>query len=113
MKTWHLETAVAALLLSLTTALFTPNRLTDWVAVLAVLASFGHMSVASRLEEAQGKKEVALVSCVLWLRRYLWAKEGLWIFTFLLSHLYPPLVGSVLFVFYPVWRRYHRGRQEK
>ncbi len=68
------------------------------------------MSVASRLEEAQPRE--ATVQCVAWLRRYLFTKELLWVSTFLLSGLYPPIVGCVLFFLYPFWRRYWRKHRD-
>lgn len=110
MKTWHFETAVVCLILLTSTILLTPGRITDWLAMVAVMASWGHMSVASRLEEAQQSQQVSQINCAAWLQRYLLAKESLWTLTFILSGIYPPLVGSALFFLYPFWRRWWRSR---
>lgn len=105
--------SVAALILGTTTVLFTPLALKDILPFFAVMASWGHMSVATRLAEAQAAGNPTPVDCVAMLRIYLWVKEALWAATFLTSKLYAPLVGSLLFSLYPVWRgvwRTHKRR---
>jgi hypothetical protein len=95
---------------------------TDWddarqtagqlVGAVAVFASFGHMSVAARLEEAQDRSDVKTVECYRKLTRYLVAKEALWLAAFTLLRAWTALAGIPLFLLYPAWRRvYLRVRQ--
>jgi hypothetical protein len=101
--TWIYEGAVVAGLLFGTAALATPGRVVDYLAACAVLASFCHAQIADRLGEAEAKRGSAATGRT-WGRRYLVAKEGLWVATFLASGLYPSLVGSAIFLAYPLWR---------
>ena len=71
----------------------------------AVFATFGHMSVASRLEEAQERTSTKTVECYRKLTRYLVVKEALWLVTFVLLGAWTPLAGIPLFILYPAWRK--------
>lgn len=104
---------VVAGILALTTWLLTPGTLGDWLATLGVQLTFHYVSVASRLSEAHALHPVGEVHCRQWLLRYLIAKETVWAAAFLYAHLYPPLVGTVLFLLYPWWRRYWRRRHPR
>lgn len=113
-KTWVVELAVAALVLSVTAAL-TNASAPGWLSVGAVLGSFAHMQVADRLQEAEGDRPQSekSVHCQHWLQRYLIAKETLWVLSFALSGMWPALVGCALFLFYPVWRKFYRKWRAK
>ena len=108
-RTWHVESFFVALVLGLSTLLLTQGRAQDWVATIAVWITFGHASVAHRLEEVQAKRATPEVHCRQWLTRYLVAKESCWILAFVWAGLYPPLVGTALFLLYPAWRRLYRA----
>lgn len=112
-KTWYIESLVVFCILFISTYFLTENRLQDWLSALAVQITFHYVSVANRLEEAQEVKiqGINFVECKKWLTRYLVSKELLWICVFLISNLYPPLIGTILFLIYPfwrkIWRKYH------
>lgn len=110
MKTWHLEHAAVALVLAIVLVV-TKAPWVEVIGALAVLAAFGHMSVTSRMTEAQQAMSVPSVDC--WRRAtYYWvAKEFLWISYFLLNRSYSALVGCGVFLLYPLWRRYWRSRK--
>jgi len=72
---------------------------------VAVFASFGHMSVASRLEEAQERSDVKTVECYRKLTRL--AKEVPWLATFTLLGAWTALAGIPIFLLYPAWRRFY------
>jgi hypothetical protein len=111
LPTWAYEAAAVAVLLLATTALLTPGRLADWLAAAAVQFSFHHASVADRLAESEASRPAPSVHCHRSQRHYLIAKELFWVAAFLLSGLYPPLVGSCVFLLYPYWRRWYRSRR--
>lgn len=91
---------------------------TDWtntrmaagqvISAFAVMGTFGHMSVGSRLEEAQDRSDVKTVECYRKLSYYLVAKESLWLVAFTLLHAWTAIAGIPLFLFYPAWRRLYR-----
>lgn len=72
---------------------------------VAVFLTFCHMSVGSRLEEAQDRTDQKTVECYRKLTYYLVAKESLWLVAFLLLQAWTAIAGIPLFLFYPAWRR--------
>jgi hypothetical protein len=123
-KTWHVEgLAVAASLSSAVLLLGKAGDWREWLAALGVQLGFHHASVANRLQEAQEmlqKHSGALdsmpmtrahhVECVRWLSRYWVAKELAWVAYFLATGAVSPLVGCVVFLLHPLWRRWYRSR---
>lgn len=108
MKTYWFEMAFAAAVLCASAAV-QPNLLVGVISSLAVLLSFGHMSVSERLRERQEIRQKRDVSCVRLLTPYLWAKEVLWLAVFSLTHNYSALAGCFLFLAYPFWRLWWRS----
>lgn len=106
-RTWQVELAVVATVLVVVTAA-TATRSVDWVACLAVLASFCHGQVAERMAEAQGSLPTPTVHCYRVASFYWVAKECLWLTFFVLVGSYAAVGGCVLFAAYPVWRRWYR-----
>lgn len=110
MKTWHIETLVVAAVVG-TVAVVSGGRPVDWLTALAVLISFGHASVADRLAEREIAKPQPDVECVGWLRRYWLAKEVCWAIVFVVSGLWPALIGAAVFAIHPFWRKAYRSRR--
>jgi hypothetical protein len=101
------EACFVMLALSAVTA-FGPGAINDWVCALAVLLSFMHAQKANGIAERCGRSEDEdATTGDLW-RVYL-AREGAWMTFFVLGRSWTALVGSVLFLAYPLWRRV--GRQ--
>lgn len=107
LPTWAFEAAVAFGVLALS-ALLTGGGALSWVSALAVWFSFLHGTVTDRLAEGEGRRSTPDVRCYGYAVRYFVAKELLWAVVFVGSGLYPALVGSVLFLAYPAWRRLYR-----
>lgn len=82
------------------------------LSAMAVFVSFQHMSVASRLEEAEARRtDTRAVECYGKLTRFLVCKETLWTTAFIALKAWTALAGVPLFLLYPVWRRaYLRAR---
>jgi len=108
LKTWHGEMAVVAVVLS--TVAFVRGDWREWVAAAAVLATFGHASVAERLREREAARDQVEVDCVKWTWGYFVAKEILWAAFFITTGAYAALVGVGVFLVFPLWRRWWRGR---
>ena len=106
MKTWHVEGAVVAAILALSTYLLTPCRTEDWLAAAAGQMDFHYMIVATRLDEDRPLPKDGEEASLLWLTRYLLLKEGLWASAFLCAGLYPPLIAVGVFLLYAPWRKF-------
>ena len=72
-KTWHGEMFVVAVILA--GVAFVRGDWREWVAAAAVLATFGHASVAERLREREAARDQVEVDCVKWTWGYFIAKE--------------------------------------
>lgn len=78
-----------------------------------VFWSFGHAKVASRMMEAQAHIEKPTVPCYHMSDKYWVRKELAWFAAFLAFGMYPALVGNIIFLIYPAWRKIHlEGRLE-
>lgn len=105
MKTWHLELLFVAALLIL------PAYLGGWlgfISMFAVLFTFCHVQVSTRLYEADLNRPSPSVHCHEFLSTYLILKELLWVFIFLITGAYPAIIGSVVLLAYPYWRQFYR-----
>jgi len=107
MKTWHIEATVMAMALAVT-VIASGGAAAEWIGAVAVWLSSRHMSVADRLQEQEAAREQAGVDCHQWLNRYWLAKEAVWVQYFVLLEAWSALVGAVLFIAYPYWRRLYR-----
>ena len=107
--TWVWETTTATLVLFGVFGL--DPSLVNAVAGIAVLFTFQYMTVSYRLMETQDKQEEVTVACYKILPKYLWAKEMLWVLVFLLTGAHTAIVGNVLFLLYPFWRRVYLRSQ--
>lgn len=109
MKTWQAEMLVVAVALAGVASW--RGEWVEWLAAAAVLATFGHASVAERLREREAARPVVSVDCHRWLGRYYVAKELLWVAFFVATEAYAALVGCAVFLAYPAWRRWWRRRR--
>lgn len=118
--TWHYESVIVGAIL-LGVALYTspdPNLdlkqfLIIWLSAFAVFGSFMHAKVGYRMSEAMEASDAPDVSCYEWSGRYWVFKELLWLGVFLLSGAYPAIVGTILFILYPAWRKIHVEERKK
>lgn len=108
LRTWHGEIAVVAV--ALATVAIVRGSWQEWIAAVAVLATFGHASVAERMREREAARVVPTVEChrALWL--YYGAKEFAWVAYFVATEAFAALVGCAVFLAYPAWRRWWRTR---
>lgn len=105
--TWVWELAFVTAVLALV-ALVSGGTGPAWLAALAVVLTFAHVQVATRLDEAEMSRPVAVVVCRAWLDRYLVAKEAVWVALFAITGAWPAVVGCAVFLLYPGWRRFYR-----
>lgn len=110
MKTWHLETAVVATVLT-AVALVSGGGALELLGAGAVLLSFGHASIGDRLAEREAARPVASVECHRSLVRYWIGKEILWAAYFVAHGSWAAIAGVALFLLHPVWRRWYRRRR--
>lgn len=111
MRTWHIELAlVTVILLSVTVASGGAAR--EALGSLAVIITFAHLQVTTRLAEKDTDRATPEVECSRWAQRYVIAKEVCWFWYFALLGAWPALVAVVLFLAYPVWRRVYRSRSK-
>lgn len=107
--TWYAEIgAVMAVLSGVVYA--THGSVLESIGATAVLFSFAHGQVADRLAEREAARRRPDVECHAMARRYFVAKEALWFVYFAWKGSYAALAGVVLFLAYPVWRRFWRRR---
>jgi hypothetical protein len=110
-KTWHCEMVVVALILAAVNVL-AHRPPVEWVGAAAVMLSFGHASISNRMTEKQkwmAEGDPDLVYCWRWSARYFVAKEIVWIAYFVMTGCYAALVGCVVFLLHPLWRRWWRS----
>jgi hypothetical protein len=113
MKTWKFEVLFVSTFLLVTLVLKAQSinrfEISEIVCDLAVLVTFMHGQVADRMAEKQAAMVKPDVDCYRFSQIYYVTKELLWIFYFYLLNSYAALVGAVLFLIYPLWRKYYRS----
>jgi hypothetical protein len=103
-RTWHVETLFVAFVLA-SVAVATGSRPVEWLGSAAVLAGFGHASIAERLAEREAQRVRPSVECHRKAVLYFLAKEALWTSYFVAHRSWSALVGCGVFLAYPLWRR--------
>jgi hypothetical protein len=109
MRTWVFEIAFVWIVL-IGVVYLTRGGLLEAVGALAVLAAFAHAQVAERMREREALKSKPDVHCHRWSTRYFFLKELLWLSYFIAHRSWSALVGVGVFLAYPVWRKWWRGR---
>lgn len=107
MKTWKIEMAVVAAVLLLVNLLSHRLFTIEIVSTIAVLLTFGHAQISARLSEQQSLAEKPTVDCYRKLYLYYVGKEVCWFLYFLVNQSYSALVGVIVFLLYPLWRKYY------
>lgn len=82
---------------------------TELIGSLAVLLTFTHAQIATRLAEAQAHLPKPAVECWRWAERYFIGKEVLWFVYFSAVGAWSALVGVCVFLIYPWWRKLYLG----
>jgi hypothetical protein len=108
MKTWHIEGAIVALIL-VSVAVITHGGWREWLGALAVQLTFHHAAISERMAERQSARDTPDVTCWQWSTRLFVSKELLWFVYFAAVGAWSALVGVVLFLCYPAWRRFWRS----
>lgn len=101
-KTYQKEYLIVAIVLFIPVLI--NQSLIEIVAATAIFFTFQHHQVASRMQEKQSEKAPS-VECNKKLNVYFAVKEILWITFFILSGAYSGIVGSIVFLIYPAWRK--------
>jgi hypothetical protein len=102
-----IETAVVGTLTLLAIIYFGHSKM-EYIGWLAVLATFGHASIADRMAEKQAALATPTVECYRWSLGYYITKEACWFVYFIAFHSYAALCGCVVFLLYPIWRKFYR-----
>jgi hypothetical protein len=108
MKTWHLEILFVAFILFVANMFGSHLHPVELLGAVAVLLSFGHAQIADRLAEKEGQRAIPEVNCYKKLWYYFIGKELFWLTYFILNHSYSALAGVLIFLSYPIWRRFYR-----
>jgi hypothetical protein len=110
-KTYVIEYIFVATVL-IVVALVSKKGMVEWLGVLAVFLTFGHTSIADRLHEREANRysidKKVEVNCYWKLNYYFVAKEVCWFVYFYLLGAWSALVGVVVFLLYPLWRKLWR-----
>lgn len=106
-KTWHFEATVVIIILILTVYL-SGNSTIEYLGAGAVFFTFMMVEIQDRTAEKEKQKTNPDNECFHLFPYYLYLKEFLWISYFLLKGAHSALVGSVIFLLYPLWRKVYR-----
>lgn len=106
-KTWHYEATIVLLILCLTVYL-SGNQLIEYLGALAVFFTFMLIEIQDRTNEKEALKAVPDNECYHLAPYYLYLKELLWISYFICKGAHSAIIGSVIFLLYPWWRKAYR-----
>jgi len=101
--------AVVAIILLLVNLLTHKLFTIEIISAVAVLLTFGYAQISSRLSEHQSIIEQPTIDCYRKLILYYIGKEVCWFGYFLLTKSYSALVGVLVFLLYPLWRKYYKS----
>jgi hypothetical protein len=108
-KTWTIELAVVSAALAVVFRISGGGSV-ELLGSLAVLAGFAHAQVSDRMAEREARRVNPDVHCWRWSRRYFVLKELLWLAYFVAHRSWAALAGVGIFLLYPAWRSWYRGR---
>jgi uncharacterized membrane protein YfcA len=100
-KTYHLEMLFVAVILS-AVVIASGSGFIEWIGAIAVLLSFGYMTLNNRLHESQEQEDQGK------LYYYYMSKEIFWLMYFVILGAYSGIVGIFIFICYHPWRNYYR-----
>jgi len=113
LRTYHFE-ELFVLVALVVVGLFSGKGLIEWIGVAAVFFTFKHTIISERLQEAEAERarveglESVTVECYAKLGQNFIIKECLWFVYFALLGAWSALAGVIIFLLYPVWRKYYR-----
>lgn len=110
-KTWHIESLFVGICLLLI-AFISNKGWVEFMGILAVYFTFQHSVISERLAQAEKERgnnnQPILVECHYKLSGYFIAKEFIWLIYFVILGAWSAIGGVVIFLLYPVWRKYYR-----
>lgn len=110
-KTYYWE-ALFVLMILCITGYVSDKGWKEWIGVAAVFLTFMHASVAERLSESEGhrktKGEEIYVDCYYKLPIYFYSKEICYFAYFIILGAWSAVVGVLIFLAYPIWRKQWR-----
>jgi hypothetical protein len=109
-KTWIWEVVVVAIFLIIS-LFFKSFEWSEIICSIAVLFTFMHGQVSDRMYEKQAEREKPDVYCYMYSQYYYLAKEIMWVAYFLAIQSYAALIGAIVFLLYPLWRKLYRGKK--
>ena len=107
----YIKEVIVFLIVIIITGLFSKIDVKWLLTSVALLFTFCHMQISSRLAEA--KIDGREVYCYRLQTFYLIAKEISWVSLFIISELYLAIVGPIIFLLYPAWRGFYVSRKRK
>jgi len=110
-RTWHKEAAVVGAVL--TTVAWAKGQSIEWLGALAVFFTFMHAQVSFRLSESESRKTLAQVECHWKAQYYFLAKEACWFLYFIFLGAWSALIGVLVFLLYPLWRKWHLSKNHE
>lgn len=109
LRTWHKEAAVVGAVL--TTVAWAKDQPIEWLGALAVFLTFMHAQVSFRLSESESRKTLAQVDYHWKAQYYFLAKETCWFLYFIWLGAWSALIGVIVFLLYPLWRKWHLSKK--
>lgn len=106
-KIWHFEASFVATIL-VATVFISGNSPLEYIGASAVFFTFMLLELQDRSSEKERQKPVPDNECFFLAPYYLYIKEFLWISYFVLKGANSALVGSLIFIIYPLWRKLYR-----
>lgn len=107
---YHIEIMVILLVLGLPLLFTDTIRTTELIATAAVFFTFLHAQMGNRLQEAEAAKDKPSVENAWHIVLFQIAKESLWVVFFFMTQAWAALVGAIVFLAYPFWRKWYRKR---
>lgn len=102
-KTWQKEAFLTILFLMIPIVL--NKTYIEVLSAIAVFFTFMELQINTRMREKQGQQAIPSVHCYKYALTYFWTKEVLWVLFFILTGAYSGIIGSLIFMLYPIYRQ--------
>lgn len=106
-KTWYFENLFVSIVLLLTW-FFTGHLWIELIGVIAVFCGFVCTSIGDRLAEKQSQETKPSVNCFRLFWYFFLVKEISWLVYFSYKGAWSALIGCIVFILYPFWRKLWR-----
>jgi hypothetical protein len=110
LRTWHKESLVVGIILAAVAVI--KGQPIEWLGALAVFLTFMHAQIAFRLSESESRQSLVQVECYWKAQYYFLAKEACWFLYFICLGAWSALIGVLIFLLYPLWRKNHLGQKQ-